>query len=116
MFRYNFDTTEEVQTTAKFYHHNDDALSSEDKVKQFDGQCEKLSSLEPSAIDDWLVEIKRERTDDGRLLLSAKQFDMVKIVAHRVQLRWWLLPKGKCPKASRCGGSCTVALAQGNPT
>ena len=63
-----------------------------------DGQCEKLSSLEPSAIDDWLEKIKRERTDDGRLLLNAQQFVMVSIMAQRVKTETVALAKGQVPE------------------
>ncbi len=53
-------------------------------AESHDGQCDALFSVEPSAIDEWLAKSKEERTGDGRLLLNAEQFVMVRIVAQRV--------------------------------
>ena len=67
-------------------------------AESHDGQCEKLFSVEPSAIDEWLAKIKEERTDDGRLLLNAEQFVMVRIVAQRVKIEMVAAAKGQVPE------------------
>ncbi len=67
-------------------------------AESHDGQCDLLFSVEPSDIDEWLAKIKKERTDDGRLLLNAKQFDMVKILAHRVQIWMVAAAEGQVPE------------------